>query len=243
MPFAKGQSGNPAGRPVGSRNKFTSEMRDALDESGPVLIQRLLELAGEGNTGAMRQCLDRLMGKHRPSAVQLPAPDAPTYVIDALIEIHRALGAGEIATDEASRLVDLVGRTARVLAAKAVAVIDFADRLERCEQILRTLLDAGRAAAAHDAGWTPAAQQATPQPDIDNNNAETMAPLAAEADRPVAAPAAKSSAIENNNGITMEAAAAPEEPARATPPRRRDRVKEDLMSSVSPSALPLSEAA
>jgi Family of unknown function (DUF5681) len=242
MPFAKGQSGNPAGRPVGSRNKFTSEMRDALDESGPVLIQRLLELAGEGNTGAMRQCLDRLMGKHRPSAVQLPAPDSPTYVIDALIEIHRALGAGEIATDEASRLVDLVGRTARVLAAKAIAVIDFADRLERCEQILRTLLDAGRPAATPDAGWTPAAQQATPEPDVDNNNAEAMAPVAAEADRPVAAPAAESSAIENNNGITMEAAA-PDEPARATPPRRRDRVKQDLMSSVSPSALPLTEAA
>src|SRR5215468_4865852 len=126
MPFVKGQSGNPAGRPVGPRNKFTSEMHDALEECGLPLIQRLMELAGEGNTGAMRQCLDRLMGRHRPCAVQLPAPDSPSYVLDALIEIHRALGAGEIATDEASRLVDLVGRTARVLAAKVVAEVDFA---------------------------------------------------------------------------------------------------------------------
>src|ERR1700756_881671 len=124
MPFTKGQSGNPAGRPVGSRNKFTCEMQEALEESGLSLIRRLLELAGDGNTGAMRQCLDRLMGKHRPSAVALPAPDSPNYVMTALTEIHRALGAGEIASDEAARLIDLVGRTARVLAMKAVAEID-----------------------------------------------------------------------------------------------------------------------
>jgi hypothetical protein len=241
MPFAKGQSGNPAGRPVGSRNKFTSEMQDALDESGPVLIQRLLELAGEGNTGAMRQCLDRLMGKHRPSGVQLPAPDSPTYVMDALIEIHRALGAGEIPTDEALRLVDFVGRTARVLAAKAVAVIDFADRLERCEQILLTLLDAGKPAAAPDQASEAAPQAA--ELAIVNNNAETMAPAAAQTDRLAPAAPEEPAPIENNNEITMEAAATPHEPARATPPRRRDRVKEDLMSSVSPSALPLTEAA
>src|SRR5262249_10693790 len=105
MPFGKGQSGNPAWRPVGSRNKFTREMQDGLEEAGPLLVQRLLELAGEGNMGAMRQCLDRLMGKQRPSAVQLPALDSPNYVMEALTEIHRALGAGEIATDEASRLV------------------------------------------------------------------------------------------------------------------------------------------
>jgi hypothetical protein len=86
---------------VGSPNKFTREMQDALDESGPLLVQPLLALA-EGNPGAMRQCLNRLIGKERPSAVELPSPDSPSYVTDALIEIHRPLGAGEIPSDEAS---------------------------------------------------------------------------------------------------------------------------------------------
>jgi hypothetical protein len=216
MPFVKGQSGNPAGRPAGSRNKFTSEMQDALEESGLPLIQRLLELAGQGNTGAMRQCLDRLMGKHRASAVALPAPDSPNYVMDALSEIHRALGAGEIASDEAARLVDFVGRTARVLASKAVAEIDFAARLARCEEALVLLLDAGN----------PAAQQARSR-----EPAPTTAP----------APAAEPAGIDNNNGITMETAAALDAAMRATLPRRRETVKQQLMNSMSPSALLVGE--
>jgi hypothetical protein len=229
MPFAKGQSGNQAGRPVGSRNKFTREMQDAFEHGGPLLIQRLFDLAGDGNTGAMRQCLDRLMGKLRPSAVQLPAPDSPTYIMDALTEIHRALGAGEIASDEAIRLVDLVGRTARVLAAKAVAVIDFADRLEGCEQALMLLLDAGRPAAKQDVA-PEAVSVASAAPAIDNNNAETMAaaPAAAAAPAPMAAP--EPAPIDNNNGITMEAAAALDAAVRATLPGRHESVKDRLLA-------------
>jgi len=182
------------------------------------------------------------MGKLRPAAVQLPSPESPTYLMDALTEIHRALGAGEIASDEAARLVDLVGRTARVLASKAVAVIDFADRLERCEEALMLLLNAGKPTAAHEEA-SVAAPQAAGEPAIVNNNAETMAaPAPTEADRPVAVPAAETPAIDNNNEITMEAAPALDAAVRVTPPRRRDSIKERLMSSASPSA-PLTHAA
>jgi hypothetical protein len=233
MPFVKGQSGNPAGRPAGSRNKFTREMQEAFEDGGPLLIQRLFDLAGDGNTGAMRQCLDRLMGKQRPSSVALPAPDSPTYIMDALTEVHRALGAGEIASDEAIRLVDLVGRTARVLAAKAVAVIDFADRLERCEQAIIALLNAGRPAAA--------VSEATAEPAIDNNNAETMASAPAEADTPTPTATPAPAPIDNNNGITMQTAAALDEAVRASLPHRGESVRDRLMSSVSPSALLVGE--
>jgi hypothetical protein len=210
MPFVKGQSGNPAGRPAGSRNKFTAEMQEALEESGLPLIQRLLELAGQGNTGAMRQCLDRLIGKHKPSSVALPAPDSPNYVVTALAEIHRALGAGEIASDEASRLVDFVGRTARVLASKAAAEIDFAERLARVEEVLVALLKADTARRAQEATSSeaaPATASAQPpaEPAIASNNAETMAPAVAEAGQTVATAPEEAAAIENNNGNSMGA--------------------------------------
>jgi len=227
MPFAKGQSGNPAGRPAGSRNKFTRDMQEALEESGLPLIQRLLELAGQGNTGAMRQCLDRLIGKQRPSSVALPAPGSPNYVVTALSEIHRALGAGEIASDEASRLVDFVGRTARVLASKAVAEIDFADRLARVEEILVALLKADTARRAQEARPSEAAPASAPP--------ATAEP--AEAAQPVATAPEEPGAIENNNGNSMGAPDALDEAVRATLPPRHDGVKERLMSSTSPLGL------
>ena len=244
MPFVKGQSGNPAGRPAGSRNKFTSDMQEALEESGLPLIQRLLELAGEGNTGAMRQCLDRLMGKHRASSVALPSPDSPNYVLAALSEIHRALGAGEIASDEASRLVDFVGRTARVLAAKVVAEIDFAERLARVEEALVLLLDAGRPAAGRPDS-IPIGEAANPAPEvkseggIDNNNAETMAAgvtAATQAARPL--PAARDHEDPRVAATLDRAVQAALADAR---PNRRNSVKDELMNSVSPSALMVGE--
>jgi hypothetical protein len=145
--------------------------------------------------------------------------------MDALTEVHRALGAGEIASDEAIRLVDLVGRTARVLAAKAVAVIDFADRLERCEQALRALLNASRPAAAQEAA-SAEGQEVPPEPAIDNNNAETMAPAPVAAAAPASTTTSEPAPIDNNNGITMETAAALDAAVRATLPGRRNSVKE-----------------
>ena len=64
MPFVKGQSGNPAGRPAGSRNKFTAELQEALEESGLPLIQRLLELAGQGNS--LSASTSRPRSRYRP---------------------------------------------------------------------------------------------------------------------------------------------------------------------------------
>jgi hypothetical protein len=189
MPFVKGQSGNPAGRPVGSRNKFTRDMQDALEEAAPKVVEVIVEHATDANPAAMRLYLDRLMGKHRPSSVVLPSPEAPDYTVAALKEIHRALGAGEIASDEAARLVDFVGRTTRVLASKAAAEIDVAQRLARCEEALLLLLNAGRPAAAQpmpaEAATGPAPQP-TAEAVIDINNAETMPPPALDAGRPIA---------------------------------------------------------
>ena len=61
MQFQKGQSGNPAGRPRGSRNKASIRMQEMLEEKTEKLVNKLIKMALAGNIGALRLCLDRLV--------------------------------------------------------------------------------------------------------------------------------------------------------------------------------------
>jgi len=57
--FAKGHSGNPFGRALGARNKATEAAELLLDGEVEVLTRRAVELALDGQIGALRLCLDR----------------------------------------------------------------------------------------------------------------------------------------------------------------------------------------
>jgi len=213
MPFAKGQSGNPAGWPVGSRNRFTREMDEALEQRGLPLVNAIVTHAHAANPSAMRLCLDRLlpMGKHRPFSVELPPVDTPDYTMVALAEVQRALAEGEITTEEGMRLLGFVERATRILASKALAQVDVADRLDRIEQALLLLTD-GKPTPAQEATASDAVS--APQPPAEaaivNNNAETM-----------------------NGAVAGKAVQAALADVR---PRGSGNVKEHLMNSVSPLA-------
>ena len=49
MPFQKGQSGNPAGRPRGSRNRASVLVHSLLEAKAENLACKMIEIAEEGN--------------------------------------------------------------------------------------------------------------------------------------------------------------------------------------------------
>ena len=70
--FKPGQSGNPRGRAKGSKDRWT-EFRELLEPHAEDLVTKAVELAKEGDTTALRLCLDRLIPpiKPRELSVQL----------------------------------------------------------------------------------------------------------------------------------------------------------------------------
>jgi hypothetical protein len=71
MRFQKGQSGNPAGKPKGARDKRT-ELRALLHPHAEALVNKAVDLALAGDTTALRICVDRIIPPVRSDAVWLP---------------------------------------------------------------------------------------------------------------------------------------------------------------------------
>ena len=59
MPFIKGVSGNPAGRPKGSTDRF-SKYRRMVEKRMPDVIATVLEMALDGDLQAARLLLNRV---------------------------------------------------------------------------------------------------------------------------------------------------------------------------------------
>jgi len=129
MPFVKGQSGNPAGRPLGARNKANLALEEALSAEGADLASRIIEHAKLANPAAMRLCMDRMMPKltGRPVAVALPPASTPDYARAAVDVVIRELADGEITISEANGLLGLIERIVRLLSSKAVAAREAAN--------------------------------------------------------------------------------------------------------------------
>src|SRR6266853_3738609 len=74
QPFDKGRSGNPAGRPAGSRNKATLATEVLLDGQSAALTQKAVDRALAGSDLALKLCLDRILAPRRERTVRFALP-------------------------------------------------------------------------------------------------------------------------------------------------------------------------
>ncbi len=147
-PFAKGQSGNPDGRPAGTPNKKTLAAAMLLDGEAEALTRKAVELALAGDPTAMRLCLERILPPCRERAVEfaLPSIESAADIAPAMRAVTAALAEGVITPGEGEAVARIVDTFVR-----AIETSDFERRLKAIEDNDA----AARDGAASGLAWVP----------------------------------------------------------------------------------------
>jgi hypothetical protein len=121
--------GNP-GRPRGSRNKATLTIEALLDGEAEKIGRKAIEKALDGDTAAIRLCLERIVPARRDPSISFPLPELKSAgdAVKAASAILAAVAAGEITPGEAAELGKLVESFART-----IEVSELENRISRLE--------------------------------------------------------------------------------------------------------------
>ncbi|WP_404286452.1 hypothetical protein ACD578_15870 [Microvirga sp. RSM25] len=125
-PFEPGNSG----RPQGSRNKTTLALEALLDGEAEEITRKVIELAKDGESMALKMAMDRILPprRDRPVNFALPKLETPADAIRAAAAIAAAVAAGELTPMEAGEMAKLVESFTR-----AFEVHDIDKRLSQLE--------------------------------------------------------------------------------------------------------------
>ena len=133
----KGLSGNPNGRPEGSRNWATRIAEQMLEEDAEAIIGAVIEKARGGYFPAQKFLMERLLPpkRTRPISIALPSIETAADVSSAVDKIWSAVGSGMITPDESEHLQRLL-ETKR----KAIETHDLAAQIKIIKEQLEAVL-------------------------------------------------------------------------------------------------------
>lgn len=108
--FRKGRSGNPAGRPNGSRNRDTLAAEALLEGEADELMRLLIEKAKSGDATALRLCIDRIIPprRSRPVIFYLPIIETVEDIVSAYQAVLRAAADGQLTPEEAQQFIRIL---------------------------------------------------------------------------------------------------------------------------------------
>src|ERR1700730_13216835 len=132
--WKKGQSGNPAGMPKGTRHRATMLAEKLMEDDAENIVRVVIAAAKGGDPTAMRLCVERLvpLRKGRPVVFDLPPVKNAAVITGAVGELARAMAAGELTTDEASAAASVIEMHRR-----AIETTEIERRLQKLEELRR----------------------------------------------------------------------------------------------------------
>lgn len=122
--------GNP-GRPAGSRNKSTIAFESLLEGQYEALTQKMVSLALEGDIGALKYCLDKIIPLKRGISIKLNLPKVKTAkdIVNSSCAVIDLLAAGEISPSDAAEFLVVLNAHLKIVSA---ANLD--ERVQRLEE-------------------------------------------------------------------------------------------------------------
>lgn len=110
--FRRGESGNPRGRPAGVGP--AAELRAAIADFAPALVQVLARAAAAGDVSAARALLAYVLPPLRPVEAPVQIQVGGSSLTDRALATVEAMQAGRIAPESARLAVATMAETARL---------------------------------------------------------------------------------------------------------------------------------
>jgi hypothetical protein len=116
-PFQAGQSGNPAGKPAGTRNAALLALDAIGADNAREVMQAVVDAARGGDMRAAEILLSRLwpQRKGRPVALDLPALHTAADVTAALAATAAAMAEGTLSPEEAGAVAAVIETQRRAI--------------------------------------------------------------------------------------------------------------------------------
>ena len=129
--FAKGQSGNPKGKPKGARHKTTILAEKLMEDEAEAVVRAVIDKAKEGDMTAARIVVDRIAPIRKGRPIKLPLPKVKTAddLAAAMASIVNAMAEGNITPEEATAAASVLEMRRR-----AIETMEFDQRLRALEQ-------------------------------------------------------------------------------------------------------------
>jgi hypothetical protein len=129
--FQKGQSGNPAGKPRGTRSRVTVIAQQLMNDDLELIIKAVTEAAKAGDMTAAKIVLDRVAPIRKGSLVPFSLPEirSAAGALEASNAVLSACANGEITPQEAADINNLIARHV-----KLIEVAELEKRVEQLEQ-------------------------------------------------------------------------------------------------------------